>query len=84
MVWLARNIKTNDVVALKQFPKSKNMIDSTAKVELIFGRTLFPKINSKITYGLDPKQYPGIKNIAKLIDDIEENKDYWLVYEVGA
>lgn len=54
-MWLARNIKTNEVVALKQFPKSKSLVDSTAKVELIFGRTLFPKINSKITYGVDPK-----------------------------
>lgn len=25
-----------------------------------------------------------MRNIAKLIDDIEENKDYWLVYEVGS
>jgi len=25
-----------------------------------------------------------MKSIAKLIDDIEEGKDYWLVYEVGS
>lgn len=36
------------------------------------------------TYGLDPAYYPGIKSIARLLDEIEEHKDYWLVYEVGA
>ena len=33
---------------------------------------------------MDPHQYPGMKQIAKLIDDIDETKDYWLVYEVGS
>lgn len=28
--------------------------------------------------------FPGIMSIAKLIDDIEDHKDYWLVYEVGS
>jgi hypothetical protein len=33
---------------------------------------------------LESSEFPGIKSIAKLLDDIDENKDYWLVYEVGA
>jgi hypothetical protein len=37
-----------------------------------------------VLYGLDPIDYPGMKSIAKLLDEIEEVKDYWLVYEVGA
>jgi hypothetical protein len=53
---------------------------------LIFGRALFPRPAStgKPTYGLDPQYFPGIKSIARLLDEIEENKDFWLVYEVGA
>jgi serine/threonine protein kinase len=38
----------------------------------------------KIQYGLDPSFYPGIKYIARLLDEIDENKDFWLVYEVGS
>lgn len=63
-------------MALKQFPKAKaNSVDSTARVEVIFGRALFPKIDDSTGYGLDPNTYPGIKSIAKLIDDIDETKD---------
>jgi hypothetical protein len=53
-------------------------------VEVHFGRTLFPKQGSVTSYGLDPVKFPGIKHIAQLIDDIEDGKDYWLVYEVGS
>ena len=46
---------------------------------------LFPRMaNGKIGYGLDPNYFPGIKFIARLLDEIEENKDFWLVYEVGS
>ncbi len=46
---------------------------------------MFPRnTQDVIEYGLDPKEYPGIVHIAKLLDDIDETKDYWLVYEVGA
>lgn len=33
---------------------------------------------------VDEEEFPGIKSIAKLIDTIEDNKDFWLVYEVGS
>lgn len=33
---------------------------------------------------MDADEFPGIESIAKLIDDIEEPRDYWLVYEVGS
>ncbi len=52
---------------------------------MTFGRALFPKAASgKIGYGVDSHAFPGIKSITKLIDDIEENRDFWLVYEVGS
>lgn len=35
-------------------------------------------------YALDCKKHPGIKMIARLLDVIEESKDFWLVYEVGS
>jgi serine/threonine protein kinase len=87
MVWLAKHEKTNEIVALKQFPKGKanHQVDSTAKIEVLFGRSLFPRSESgKIQNGLESKEFPGIESIAKLLDDIEEAKDYWLVYEVGS
>ena len=31
-----------------------------------------------------PTREPGIKNISRLIDEIDEGKDYWLAYEVGS
>eukprot|EP00347_Sterkiella_histriomuscorum_P015995 403354901 len=86
LVWLAKNLKTNELAALKQFPKTKSLIDQTARVEVALGRIMFPKHpqTGKTGYGLDPQQYPGLRSIAKLIDDIDEPKDYWLVYEVGS
>jgi len=84
LVWLAKRTDTGETVALKQFPKtsSKSGIDPTAIAELSFGRLLFPKLMSaggKISYGLDPSFFPGIKFIARLLDEIEEPKDFWLV-----
>lgn len=45
---------------------------------------LFPKIQDKVEYGLDPAFFPGIKYIAKLLDQVDEHKDFWLIYEVGS
>jgi serine/threonine protein kinase len=89
LVWLAKRCETGETVALKQFPKqsSKGGIDSTAIAEITFGRMLFPKLpgaGGRVSFGLDPSFYPGIKFIARLLDEIEENKDFWLVYEVGS
>ena len=83
-------------VALKQFPKIKGTpIDSSAKIEIETGNTLFPLELKDGTdgerdedfvrgYAVDENEHPGIKSIARLIDQIEDNKDVWLVYEVGA
>ena len=83
-------------VALKQFPKVKGMpIDNSAKIEIETGNTLFPLEMKEGTdgenvddfvrgYAVDEKEQPGIKSIARLIDEIEDSKDVWLVYEVGA
>jgi hypothetical protein len=48
---------------------------------------LFPRMpgnGGKIEYGLEPSFFPGIKNIARLLNEVEETKDFWLVYEVGS
>jgi serine/threonine protein kinase len=82
------NVETGEKVALKQFPKQGSKgIDSTAQAEVNFGRMLFPRMpgnGGRIAYGLDPGFYPGIKSIARLLDEIEDSKDFWLVYEVGS
>ena len=36
------------------------------------------------TYAIDPALHPGMKSIARLIDQIEDKQDLWLVYEVGS
>lgn len=56
----------------------------SAKTEIEVGRQLFmngPKYNG---YALDGNKFPGIKMIAKLLDVVEDTKDFWLVYEVGS
>jgi serine/threonine protein kinase len=48
---------------------------------------IFPRMQGtggKVAYGLETEYFPGIKSISKLLDEIEDSKDYWLVYEVGA
>lgn len=40
-----------------------------------------PKYNG---CALDGNKYPGITMIARLLDVLEETRDYWLVYEVGS
>jgi hypothetical protein len=48
------------------------------------GRELFMKGPKYNGFAVDSSSYPGIKMIARLLDVIEEPKDFWLVYEVGA
>lgn len=36
------------------------------------------------TYAIDPELHPGMKSIARLIDQVDERADFWLVYEVGS
>lgn len=89
--------QTGMKVALKQFPKTKgqNPIDSSARIEIEIGNTMFPlELKDGCSGDLDTDyergcaveeaDFPGIKSIAKLIDTIEDNKDFWLVYEVGS
>lgn len=35
-------------------------------------------------FALDPENFPGIKNISKLMDIIDDKSDLWLVYELGS
>ena len=80
-MWLAED-QNGQQVALKQFPKvrGQSTLDGSAKIEIETYNTLFP--NGR--YGVDPELNPGIKSIAKLLDKIDDQKDFWLVYEVGA
>lgn len=36
------------------------------------------------SYAIDPEIYPGMKSISRLLDQIDEKSDFWLVYEVGS
>lgn len=86
----------NQNVALKQFPKTKSQpIDSTAITEIETGNILFPlEVKDGFegenddefirSFALDPEEFPGIMNISKLIEIIDDKMDLWLVYEVGA
>lgn len=96
LVWLAESKNDRKKVALKQFPKSRGCsLDSSAKIEIETLSTLFPMelkdgcdgnkdSDYERGYGIDPDEFPGIRSIARLIDQIEEKNDFWLVYEVGA
>jgi serine/threonine protein kinase len=95
LVWLAEvqdaektGLPLGQKVALKQFPKVKGIanIDSSAKIEIETGNTLFPwnEEETQKEYAVDPSLNPGIKSIAMLIDQIHDKSDFWLVYEVGA
>ena len=76
MVWLAKDKETGEKVALKQFPKTNSStIDPSAQNEIHIGQ----KISDCESEG-----FPGLANIAALLNVVEDNKDIWLVYEVGA
>ena len=89
IVWLAKEQTTGATVALKQFPKPKGQKENqnfpeSARTEIEVGRELFMKGPKYNGFAVDATKYPGIKMIARLLDVIEEPRDYWLVYEVGA
>ena len=69
-------MRTNKKYAAKQFPKQKQQIDSTAKVELLIYKRLYDFME-------EVESHPGLESVAKLIDHIEDNKDFWLIYELG-
>lgn len=73
LVWLAINLQTNETVALKQFVKKQSSI-SSAKVEAAIFEAL------DLTHTSD---HQGHNHISHLLDQINEGKDVWLVYEVG-
>ena len=82
---------------MKQFPKSKAAggLDDSARIEIEVANVLFPMElrdnrsgdeddDYRRIYGVDPAKMPGIRSIAMLVDVVEDNKDLWLIYEVGA
>jgi dual specificity tyrosine-phosphorylation-regulated kinase 2/3/4 len=73
-VWLAEHLETGKRVAIKQFPKK--MDTSSGKVEALILQRIFET-------EIDPKEFPGIKYIAELLDINEDKSDLWLTYELG-
>ena len=73
IVWLAKNLLTEKIVAIKQFPKNQGSVGSAKVEELIFSN-----LNSKSNLN-----HEGSESISHLLETIDENKDLWLVYEVG-
>lgn len=83
------------MVALKQFPKTRGkIIDSSAKTEIDVGNILFPFVQKEGSDGskssdfervpaMDKNDHPGMGSIAQFIDQIDDARDIWLVYEVG-
>lgn len=81
---------------MKQFPKTRsNPYDSTAVNEIEIGNIIFPmQVKDGFEgdnddefergYALEKSEYPGIINISKMLDVVDEKQDLWLVYEVGS
>lgn len=74
IVWLAKHLETGKSVAVKQFPKKVDF--SSGKVEALILQRIFQT-------EIDPKEFPGIKYIAELLDINEDKTDLWLTYELG-
>lgn len=85
----------HSMVAIKQFPKTRGkIIDSSAKTEIDIGNILFPfrlrdgcdgskSTDFKRGTALSADKHPGMRHISKFLDQIEDPRDVWLVYEVG-
>jgi serine/threonine protein kinase len=74
VVWLAKHIETGQNVAVKQFPKKGDT--SSVQLELEIASRIFES-------GVTASQYPGIKHISALLDEVKDKQDYWLTYELG-
>ena len=84
LVWLGKSKGSEELVAMKQFPKSadsKSVSDiETSKTERIINKTLF---NDDGTPRSEIEEHPGVKYISALVDSKENNFDMWLVYQLG-
>lgn len=84
VVWLAQPIGQKGYVAIKQVAKGntgkKRSDCESARKEIFFGSYLFhPGGEPKFP----PARYPGIRNVAKLLDHSETKRDIWMVMEYG-
>ena len=81
LVWLGKAKDSEELVAMKQFPKntdSKGVSDlETSKTERIINKTLF---NDDGTPRSEIEEYPGVQHISALVDSKESYYDLWLVY----
>ncbi len=85
VVWLGKDVATNEKAAIKQFSKMSGNTNNKAelescKVEILVGEMLFG--GSEITTEAIQKQ-PGKENIAKYITYVNDVKDIWIIHEVG-
>lgn len=89
VVWACRSQMTNEIYAVKQFPKVNGKYDPAANREIEFCEALFKTLSPDQTWMQDQilaeqvKQYPGLASISRLCDKVEDRDDLWLVYEVG-
>ena len=84
LVWACRSQMSDEIYAVKQFPKMKDAYDQAADREIQFAEALFKNIspNEKLSEE-ELKQFPGLGQISRLCDRIDDKEDLWLVYEVG-
>lgn len=59
---------------MKQFPKKGDT--SSVKLELRIAEKIFAS-------GVSETEFPGLKSIAALLDEVETKFDYWIIYELG-
>ena len=79
VVWLCKSLKDNKTYALKQFSKTRNIINhfslESAQNEIAISKVI---CNNNID-----NSSIGLKCISKLINSQSDNKDIWLAYELG-
>lgn len=75
LVWMAKDIESGERVAVKQFPKKQDI--SSGKTEATVNSILFDNLD------ISKEEFPGIDNICGYLGEIDESKDYWIIFEIG-
>lgn len=81
VVWLCKKHNSNQLVAIKQFPKShKNEINYRSGMSELAFNQRFVDINCEPLEEFE--NHPGMRSLCKLINVIDEKNDLWLVFEL--